>query len=256
VTMRRPNAFFVDACWQEAMPHVKLLLIVCPFALLLMRRRPIAPAMWVALLGVIYLIALSYSVLPFYRYALPVTVLLYWLCAMTLPWLISAFDFKPTVERIVLALSLAFVATLQGYRCYDYTQQFANDSRYALQAWADLNLPPGAMVASDEYTQLSASSGRYRVATRFAAAEFGDVTRLRQRGVTHVAVSSSTYERYLSRHTFGSPGHEQSFSRFARTYQSLLNDYPQVWLRRATYPMHTFSNPDIVVVKINEQTTR
>jgi len=271
VAMNQPNDFFIHAVWDDAMPHVKVLLFASPFALLLLRRRPIGFGFWLMLAGAVYLLALSHSVLPFFRYALPVTVMAYLLAAMTAAFLSTLFadelrtrftsKWSPTLAALPAVVVLVFLAILQGQRCYDYTIQFADDSRDALRAWADANLPAGSRIAVDEYTQLARrpdiqsgdeqlSTKPYRVITRFFLPELGDVETLCRRGFTHVAIASSAYERYLIPQSIGATGLEATFDHYARTYRTLMNDCPVVWQRVANHPMRTFTNPDIVVVKI------
>lgn len=261
LTMDRPNAYFADLVWTEAMPHVKAFAVLAVPLMVWQawRRRAWGFGLWLILTGAIYLIMLSYSVIPFYRYALPVTVMLYALAALAVAWL-ATLPARPAYRAAALAAGLLIIGLTQGLRVADYTRQFADDSRDAVAEWTQANLPPGTPVATDHYVGL-----RYRqhfglvgpnpgvaVVETFHATMAGQYTPegLRQRGVQYVITAGSTSERFLSPHARAVPAAERAIQNTQAFYRDIQR-YPVVWSRVARHPMWAFANPDIVVYKLD-----
>jgi hypothetical protein len=266
VTMAQPNTFFVDALLTDAMPHVLWLAAVTPIAVLLQRRRGRRgrlPTAWlfVVLLGGTYLAALCWSVIPFFRYVLPVTLALYALAGMSAAWLVHAMGApRPVHAAAVFAVAGALVY-VQGRRVEDYDRQFASDSRDALRNWVNTSVPAGTRIAADGYTELVGRFGpaghttRAQVYRGRSAADLGTIRYLRGLGVKYVAVAGPTYERYLDPHTLPEADAQGRQSRFERSrlfYTELFHRYPVVWSRVARHKMRVFTNPDITVYRIDE----
>ena len=262
LTMDRPNAYFADAVWTEAMPHVKALALV-GIGLLgwrMGRRQSWAFGAWLVLTLVVYAWMLAYSVIPFYRYALPVTVMLYAFAALAAAWL-TTLPKRPLHRGLALAGAVAVIGGLQGWRCADYTAQFADDSRPALRAWVNTNLPPNTPVIADNYAQLSNGRGwgpwfvgnntRARVVGIFdGGSRIESVAEMRRRGVKYVITASSGSDRFLSPHVKASDGDESRLAERRQFYRDLQH-CPVAWSRTAAHPMWTFANPDIVVYRID-----
>ena len=134
-------------------PHVAVLGLAAPFLLLLQRRRVLLGA-WIILAGGIYLVGLSYSVVPFFRYVLPVSLLLNVLAALAVVWLARLAIGRPMLRGLILGGGIAVIAYAQLERCLDYDDQFANDSRDALQQWVKANIPADSLIAADNFTFL------------------------------------------------------------------------------------------------------
>jgi len=274
MTMDKPNGYFADAVWTEAMPHVKVLAMVAPLALLLQRQRrgdrwPPDFGWWLVLCAGVYLAALSHSVLPFFRYALPVTVMLYLLAALSVVWIIRLIELPALWRGGAITALLMVVIGLQADRVADYDQQIANDSRDTLRAWANRALPPFARIVVDEYTCLrgmgsfpSPYATRLRVSNgSFFAADAGNIDDLRRAGYMYVAIASSNYDRFFSPYTKppteldGSPDHRaiEKYNRRRGFYKTLFEKYPIIWESHADHPMWTFANPEITVFRIGDQ---
>lgn len=262
LTMDVPTAYFTDAVWTEAMPHVKALAVV-GIALLgwrMGRRQSWGFGAWLLLAGAVYAYMLSRSVIPFYRYALPVTVMLYAFAALALAWLTTLLK-SPLYRGLTLATGVALIGGLQGWRCRDYTAQFADDSRPALRQWVNANLPPNTPVVTDNYAQLSNGRGwgpwfvsnntRTRIVGVFDAGGGAEpVADLRRRGVKYVITASSGTDRFLSPYVKAVPGAEGWLAGRRQFYRD-LQQCPVAWSRVAAHPMKTFANPDIIVYRLD-----
>lgn len=259
VTLSRPTAYFVDLMWQDTMGHIKVLAVLVPVAWLLVRRRGGASdplltfSMWLGLTVGIYAFAVSLSVIPFYRYILPSTLLLYVFGAMGIVLWVRMIESRP-LRHLVTASAIILLAVLQANRVKDFDRQFLDDSRDALVRWVCDNLPPGTSIIADGYTELNRSPRNWtpaRVIRPQFAPDAGPIPDLVSRGVQYVIIASSSYDRFLSPYTRAAPGEEADFFRRKAFYEQLFANYPVVWKQQARYPMHTFTNPDIFVFRIS-----
>ena len=260
VTLDKPTGFFVEHMWHDAMPHTKVLAIVAPFAWLLTRRRrnaePIDASMtfaiWLGVTIIIYSIAVSFSSIPFYRYILPSTLLLYAFAGLAGVWLIGLIE-NHVARNATFAALLIGIAAAQADRAADFDRQFVHDSRDALVRWVRVNVPVDAVVLADGYTELNRGNANWtgtQVIRMTFAADAGNVDSLIARGVRYVAVADSSYDRFLSPHTRAAENEEHEFESRQRFYRELFQTQPVIWQQRAKYPMHTFTNPDIVVFRL------
>jgi hypothetical protein len=196
----------------------------------------------------------SFSSIPFYRYILPATVLLYAFAAIGVVWMIRLIDGR-VARHAVFAMVLVAVMVWQADRVSDFDRQFVDDSRDALAKWVRRTLAPGTLVVADGYTELNRGVPNQTPArvirTQFAA-DVGSVDQLLSRGVRFVAVASSSYDRFTSRHTRGAAYEQREFEVRQQFYRELFHKYPVVWMHRAEHPMHTFTNPDILVFRLRE----
>ena len=255
LTMDQPNGFFIDAVWNEAMPHVAVLTVAAPFVLLLQRRR-VRFGIWLLGTAGVYLACLSYSVVPFFRYAVPVTLLLHVTAALTVVLLARMAIGRPMLRGVVIGVGAGVIGFAQLQRCIDYDTQFESDSRVALLHWVAANVPPGAAVVEDDYANLhnnrSAISARV-IHRSMWAADIGDVDSLRRRGVAYVVTAGSNSDRFFSPYDHGTATgsyNDESFARRLRFYETLRRDCPVVWQTRAANPMQTFANPDLTVYRL------
>lgn len=264
VRLGTPNLYFIDLAWIEAMPHVKVLVIAAPFALLLMRQRrktqdgitPVHPphspprlfGWWLILTLIVFAFALSYGMIPFFRYALPITLILYTLAAISAVWVAECLDRPYLPQWLVVCVLACLIGSTQWERCQNYLHQFANDSRDELRAWVESGEPRGVMVV-DSYTELSGRWGAVRK-SRFAAQQ-GSIDDLRREGVRYVITASTNCDRFLSPHTIATEGDEQQFLAYSVFYRTLFEKYPIVKQWKAEHPMWNNANPDIYVFEIN-----
>ena len=180
---------------------------------------------------------LSYSIILFPRYALPVTVMLHLLAAIALARLLTGRPVRPvcavhlgTTSAMLLLLALVCAAAL------DYTQQFAADSRYALNNWAAENLPLNARVFADGYAELHDYSLPFVHKRRDVDLRTGFI--LPQMGGCRITCAAAgllrdlrlSYSRYFEPSAHPAPGNENSQRvRNRRFYQYLLKTQAPVW---------------------------
>lgn len=255
LTMPQPNGFFADIVWAEAMPHVKALAVVAVPALVwqLWRRRRFGFGVWLILCLAIYLTMLAYSVIPFYRYALPATVMLYALAGLSVAWL-AAIPKTRWKQLAVAAACLLAIGLTQYFRCLDYDKQFANDSRDQLREWAATGLPAGANVISDMYAYPFIRDSQANLVGATGNGPDESVERLRARGIKYVVTCSSSCDRYLTPYTIPANGNDSEVNALKVFYRELQENpkkYPVVWERVAAHPMRMFANPDIRVYRLD-----
>jgi len=222
------------------------------------RREPILFPIWLGITIAIYTTAVSYSAIPFYRYILPATLLLYVFAALGIVWLTNLID-RPQWRQIVLAISIIVLASWQATRFRDYDRQFVVDSHELLADWINRTLPRGTLIVADTYTQLNGglkNQTHASVIRRRWASDVGSVSDLRARGVKYVAVAGTSYERFLDPATKASPDSNENFAHHQRFYRELFDTCPVVWARNAEHPMHVFNNPDITVFRISASVAR
>ncbi len=281
VTLAKPTAYFADAVWTDAMPHVKASTIGCaillPIAFTHRRRwrrrdgsRPTSTLFgaWLVLTAACYLVAISYSSIPFFRYALPVSLQLSAIAGLGVCYVSDAIGARRGwAGWMIVIVGAAFIVIVQGRRCADYAWQIEHDSKARLAEWVNANLPPRTFIVADGYTQLLGANGfrRGRSANRdpsashavvwrgMLAADYGSLVWMRRAGVRYVAIAGTSYERYLSPHALAAPGSEAEFESRRTFYQELFERFPIVWKAKADHPMQTFANPDIYVFKVDEK---
>lgn len=275
VTLAKPTGYFLDAVWTDAMPHVRACAISCtalaPIVFVHRRRwarhRPASTLFgaWLLFTAGSVLLAISYSSIPFFRYALPVALML---CAIAGTGVLFLSDIAGAWRRWanwgVVTIGTILFVVVQSRRCADYAWQIEHDSRARLAAWVNATLPRGTFIVADGYTQLEGNNGwrspwgeRPPVQTHANvwrgtnAADFGPRDRLRRRGVKYVAIAGTNYERYVSPHAVAAPGEEDDFKKRSTFYRELFARYPIAWQAVAEHPMQTFANPNVVVFRVD-----
>ena len=81
-------------------------------------------------------VVLSYSAFPFPRYALPITVLGYFVSGQLIASALRGSKQPRWFKQAMVALCLGLIIALQGTRCWRFDMQFADDSRQRLHEWA------------------------------------------------------------------------------------------------------------------------
>ncbi len=238
-----------------------------------------------ALFVPVYFIMMLYSPLPFNRYILPVTVLVYALAGLGVadlaivisglrPWRRGdAADARPTtaphrrmwVQRVALAAALTPVLVVHLPRAANYLSQFPQDSRLRLEAWVLANIPPGSRLVQDYYAGLPrwsyhnpspAQTNLTILPTGFMAAEIGDRDRGRRYRPDYIIVADSAYGRYMTPWLQAAPGHDRSFEQYRAFYQRLFHEGELVWDSMAQthhHPSGTWTNPRLRVYRLPRQ---
>lgn len=285
-TMDQPNGYFVDAVWKDLMPHARVLLaagvvvVVMTAFQSIRRRRAVMPdphnpqsddrppsarvtellfGHWLFWTAIFYLVCISYSVIPFYRYALPVSVLLYASAGMAVVWISQSMPRRwMSIGTFIFGAAILF--WLQAARCAEYNWQFAHDSRNEVQEWVRDNTSSRDRIFADWYTLLQEPGNLARMLTRDRRAQVHlmqvgqfppQAQALPRMGFTYVVIAGTNFERYFSPYTHPSQYAGNAFLARQKFYRELFDRYPIVWQRKAEHPMNVFANPDIFVFKVS-----
>lgn len=141
----------------------------------------------------------------------------------------------PLVGALVLV-----IAGFAGERAITYLRGFKLDARADLLNFLEKNTPPNAVLLQGDRIFLPAPDHRYADAwrikapreirtTKSVADEAETPAQLRAKGITHVALNHSEYNRYLSEDTRPKEGSEAEFARRRAFYQALFKDARLLW---------------------------
>jgi hypothetical protein len=127
-------------------------------------------------------------------------------------------------------------------------QGFVIDDRVRLQEYINRYAPEGSSFAIDEMIHLYPNQiGGRPVERSYFVADIGTLEELRERGITHVAVSYDVYWRYLG-HQKPAPGAEALHTRRATFYRRLLEEGEHKFHRAGYHPKPL--HPGIMLVDI------
>ena len=245
LTMARPNSYFVDGLVSMTLPPV-LVLAGLFIVLTLVRIRRIT--LWeITVIGlpVAYLVALSFTVLPFYRYLLPVIVLVHFMAALALLRIVQLVRPRWRFGWLAAPATVGLIVAMQLPRCLDFLDQFENDSRTRLRQWIATNIAPGAGIVADDYTALRAARTPQNVWSNRFAPDADRYGILRTMGASYVAVADLAYSRYFDPHIMPAKGFEQTYRRHKDWYQELDGKYDLIWESAPAHPTYAFTNPTI-----------
>jgi hypothetical protein len=258
LTMATPNGYTLAVAVDQTSPYAIALLGIGLLLSLTWWRGRLGWDRTVWLFTAIFLLVLSYGVIPMERYALPVVVLATLLAGIAAARL-GQFIGRPwSIWGVPIVVAVVTFA-LQLPRCLDYVRQFGDDSRQRLREYVLTNLPRGSYIWADSYAGLDwppydlgddGLQSHARISSRFTAGEAGSLERLRRMGVTHVAVSELMYDRYFDPHVFPIEGYRYMYDRHRGFYEQLFRDGKLVWSREARYPMRTYNNPRVRLYRI------
>ena len=142
------------------------------------------------------------------RYHLPVTIAISYFAALG-AWGLAALIGRRRVVLVaaitVLLLGGMFIPELK--KLQERADAFAHDDRAELELFVREHLPPTAVIAQDEASNLPEPERRWehagraplpqRVIGKKQIADRGELGALRARGVTHLAICERTYYRFL-----------------------------------------------------------
>ena len=130
-----PNTFSLEVSLIELMPDVWLFLAFAVVALGprgVFDRSTVVLGTFVLAFGVV----LSYSAFPFPRYALPITVLGYFVAGQLMAFALRGLRQSRQFNQTMFVVCLGLIVAFQGARCWRFDMQFADDSRQRLREWA------------------------------------------------------------------------------------------------------------------------
>jgi hypothetical protein len=264
LTARQPNTYIVRTAFADSWPQVAIAVCAFPLAILLTRRRGWGWELALLLFAASFTLVLSFSVIIFDRYALPIVVTMHLMAAIAVARLLQGMPNRP-VARATLAL-VALAAFTAGLlpTCIDYTWQFTHDSRFELQHWAMTALPQNARVFCDSYSELDSPYGPaslFRVnrpdvmvqSSQFVPA-MGDLdTFSRYYDECYLVICDLAYSRFYEPSAIPARGNELSSQRYKAIYSSLLDGQTPIWESVPKRNMNAFTNPVIKVYRVKRK---
>lgn len=267
LTLPKPNAFLHGIATSEVMPHAWIFAAIGAAGIVIIRlRHGRAPfdrwALIMATLAATYAVVLAFNVLPFTRYALPMTVIAYVAAGLLIACVVQRLPPAYHEFRFGVAAGCATIALVaQGTRCYDFNRQFADDSRQRLREWVAANTSRNDRIAADLFTSLATRGDphrfpnqhpiRPRIERRMYAADVGTLDALAQRGIRYVAVSHLNYARFFIPGAHGIDDHDEWFAHRQQFYSDLFARGELVWSSTPNPPTHANVNPELRVYRID-----
>lgn len=172
------------------------------------------------------------------RYLLPAMIPIYLFAALGIVemWRDGGSRWRPAIAAAI-ALSLFFAA----YRTAGVELAFQSDSRAELVKWIAAHLPANAVIVEDQRVGLrswdrmalthDSQPLRQKIVSAPFAADVDTLAGLRKRGVTHVAITDSAYQRFMKTRATSTAGFEDAFARRRTFYKTLLSEGKIVWQR-------------------------
>ncbi len=170
--------------------------------------RRVSAAEWLlAGTSLVFLLVFTFTPKTAPRYYLPIsTALCYFAVAGPMVWARAcqrAWVKWAAAALVILAVGMQARALAESWK------GFAHDDRERLQHWIAENIPADAVIAQDEAVNLpepirlpAKHAGRTPLPQRVIGgkeiADLGDLAKLKAMGVTHVAICTRTYGRYVS----------------------------------------------------------
>jgi hypothetical protein len=226
-----PHTQYWNVFRDNSTPVIWVLLAVF-LAMRWRERRAVALPEWLVIaFPFVFALALSFSPKSNDRYFLPATALFTLLAALGVADAARLLTRWVPLRWALVGIAVALVAgQLRSWLRYDAA--FRSDDNAALLAWVR-QLPPDAVISKDSRVRLP-DPKRPDDARRFAplpqrimggrfAADHGTVAEQRARGVTHVAISRSDYERFFLPGLRPRAGEDEVFARRRAFYEELRN---------------------------------
>lgn len=257
LTANQPNSYAVRTAIAHAWPHAMIPVAALPLVLWLSWRRGWGYELLLVGFTALCALVLSYSIILFPRYAMPISALLSLLAAISLGRMLAASADRPITNAslgifAILALGAALLPT-----CMDYTSQFAHDSRVALSQWATKNIPPNARVFADYYAGLTFPDSQFArsrrdvlVRTAFILPQMPGFEYQVGRFDAYYVICDLSYKRYFEPSVRPAPGHEDGSARAKAFYSRLLYQSTPVWVSSPARNMYAFTNPEIRVYRL------
>ncbi|MGA7260484.1 MAG: hypothetical protein WBX30_06270 [Stellaceae bacterium] len=261
-----PNTFSLKVSLSEMMPDVWLFLAFGMVALMarsVFDRSTVVLGFFLLTFGVV----LSYSSFPFPRYALPITVLGYFVSGQLIASALRGLKQPRRFKQAMVALCLGLIVALQGTRCWRFDMQFADDSRQRLHEWAARNLPVEATILVEDYTALDGPGDPWRhpdqatiqarVLRARSAADLGkSIGQLKAAGIDYVVVAEPRYERYFRPAIHGgSFGQPEDLTEHQRFYRELFAGADLVWSSAPSPASHAYLDPQLRAYRLSNATT-
>ena len=263
LTMHQPNTFFIRTLPAETTWWILVFAVLAVPILIYTWQRRTAWDVIALAIGPAFLILLSFSVIPFQRYLLPVVLMCHITAALAAIWLIGEFPDQSGQRALIAGIFTAAILSIGIPRCASATRQFGNDSRDRFRAWAIANLPPNTRIAADFYVGLLTQENFHRLpVTRTignhvtvtvvrSGPDLHSIRWLRAQGYSYVAVADIAYERFFAPEVVGPPDSPDWLAARLLWFDDLFHHYPLVWRSDPDLVLHAFTNPAIRVYRID-----
>jgi hypothetical protein len=260
-----PNTFSLQVAISELMLHVWVFMGVGIVLSLLcgLRNRSVVVA---GAFLLPFAVVLSYSAFPFPRYALPITVLSYFVAGQLMASGLRRTKQPRWFKQAAFVTCLGLIGATQGAQCWRLNMQFADDSRQRLREWVALHLGEQTAILAEDYTALDGVGDPWRfprqsriqaqiVRTGSLSDRAPTIDHLKTAGVDYVVVAEPKYERYFrpSIHSV-SYARQEDLLRRQRFYSELFSRAELVWSSVPSPPSHAYVNPELRVYRVPNPT--
>jgi hypothetical protein len=266
LALPKPNAWCLRMSLTEVMPH--LWGMAGLGALWILWRRQLGR--WGFVLGAFlltFIIELSQNTITFPRYAMPITICLYFIASQLGAYFVSDLQRVSKWGHVALAACVAAIIGFQGRWCLSLDEQFRDDSRQRVREWIAKNLPPDARIIADSYTDLHQAGDPWRFPNQsvlqqqvqvpgfFASNSGRSPQDLAAMGFDYVATASCSYQRFFEP-VHGIDGYEDTLQRNRQFYEELFKQGQLVWSSVPHPDSHSYVNMEIRVYKISQLANR
>lgn len=251
ITANQPNTYMIRSAIAQSWPAIALAALLFPVIVPLTWRQGWGWESVTLLFTGICTLVLSYSVILFPRYALPIVGMFHLLAAIGIARLVRGLAARPVLAGSMgTVTALALLATM-GATCLNYTWQFGHDSRNSVLKWLAATLPQNARVYSDFYARLdhlqSVRPDIYVTSGFFLPDVIPDVDYIARTGGGFVVICDMAYNRYYEPSAFPAEGHGYRVERNKQFYTTLLEKHAPIWQHVPEKPIEAFTNPTIKV---------
>ena len=256
LTAERPNSYMVKTAWRLSWPWVAVGACLFLPAVLLTWRRGWGWELLLLMFGGGFTYVLSYSIILFPRYTLPIVVIMALMTVIALTRLLGLLAERRILQCTLGVLLTASLAAIFGTICLDYTWQFGHDSRDALRRWASdpQNIPAGSSLMGDNYAGLSGyvREGLYCSPVGLLYWNI-DPAVAEQSGTIYVVICDMAYDRFFEPLWVAAPESQRQVARQRAFYQTLLEKHKPVWEIVSLHKASEFTNPTIKVYRLGGQ---
>jgi dolichyl-phosphate-mannose-protein mannosyltransferase len=247
MTRNVPHTQYWNVFLDNTTPAIWLLLLLFLGTRWRQRHEVTASEWAVVAFPFLYAVALSFSPKSNDRYFLPGTALFAFLAVLGIEDAAALVGRRAPQRAVVVVLALMLIALqVTGWSrtqpgCWQYDLAFQHDDSEELVTWIGAELPPDAVLATDNRVGLpDARKKKYRtraaplpqriLGDRFVA-DLGSLAELRGQGVTHVIVSESDYGRFFLESLRPQEAEETNFRRRKAFYEELFREGKRLWAR-------------------------
>ncbi len=193
-----------------------------------------------------YALALSFSPKSNDRYFLPASALFTLFAVLGVEDAAHFLAGKVSRRRVMCAGgALLVVFQITGWSSsrpglWQYEEAFQHDDLKELIGWVKTELPPDAVIACDNRVGLPGEKKKdaarrglvpQKILRGRFAADFGELSELRGKGITHVAVSESDYGKFFLESLRPQTGELPDFERRKTFYEELFREGALLWER-------------------------